>query len=63
VGVHDAAISLSTAAFYRSRDAHLPLRIYGFLDCLNNSYCGDQVDAYHGERFTLRCSLRCPSRR
>lgn len=57
VGVHDAAISRQTASFYRGHDAKLPLRIYGMLDCLNNSYCGDQAQAYHGERFTLRCAI------
>lgn len=57
VGVHDAAISVETMRFYRERHADLPLRIYGMLDCLNNTFCGGDLEPFSSDRFTLRSAF------
>ncbi|ORY86060.1 amidohydrolase 3 [Leucosporidium creatinivorum] len=55
--VHDASLSLADIAFLRGLDQQgkLPIRIYGLVSCEPlNSYCGDEVERYDGDRFTLR---------
>jgi predicted amidohydrolase YtcJ len=55
--VHDASLSLADIAFLRRLDQEgkLPIRIYGLVSCEPlNSYCGDEVERYDGDRFQLR---------
>ncbi|SDA05261.1 BZ3501_MvSof-1269-A2-R1_Chr12-1g03245 [Microbotryum saponariae] len=55
--VHDASLSLSDINFLRKIDqeGRLPIRIYGMVSCEPlNSYCGEKVTKYKGERFEVR---------
>jgi len=55
--VHDAALTVEDIAFLKKVDqaGRLPIRIYGMASCAPlNSYCGEQVDRYDGDRFQLR---------
>ncbi|BGP19977.1 hypothetical protein JCM10213v2_008108 [Rhodosporidiobolus nylandii] len=71
-GVHDAALSPSDLAFFRALDegralpgetrrgrskSRLPVRVYGMVGCEpTNAWCGEEVERYEGERFTLRAA-------
>lgn len=55
--VHDASLSLADITFLRKIDqqGRLPIRIYGMVSCEPlNSYCGEKIEKYKGERFELR---------
>ncbi|KAM0747777.1 hypothetical protein T439DRAFT_317218 [Meredithblackwellia eburnea MCA 4105] len=55
--VHDASLTLEDIRFLKQIDqeGRLPIRIYGLVSCEPlNSYCGDQVERYDGDRFTVR---------
>ncbi|KDE05903.1 hypothetical protein MVLG_03716 [Microbotryum lychnidis-dioicae p1A1 Lamole] len=55
--VHDASLSLSDINFLRKIDqeGRLPIRIYGMVSCEPlNSYCGEKVTKYKGEKFEVR---------
>ncbi|KAI5474325.1 protein of heat shock protein Hsp70 family [Pseudohyphozyma bogoriensis] len=56
-GVHDASLSLEDIEFLKRIDGEgrLPIRIYGLVSCEPlNSYCGDEVERYDGDRFVVR---------
>ncbi|GAA6011591.1 hypothetical protein JCM10207_002671 [Rhodosporidiobolus poonsookiae] len=71
-GVHDAALSPADIAFFRTLDegralkgekprargeSRLPVRLYGMVGCEpTNSWCGDEVERYEGERFSVRAA-------
>ncbi|SCV72959.1 BQ2448_6884 [Microbotryum intermedium] len=55
--VHDASLSLADITFLRKIDQErrLPIRIYGMVSCEPlNSYCGEKVERYQGDRFEVR---------
>lgn len=55
--VHDASLSLADIAFLKKLDeqGRMPVRIYGLVSCEPlNSWCGDQVERYDGDKFQLR---------
>lgn len=55
--VHDASLSLKDIAFLKKLDdqGRMPVRIYGLVSCEPlNSWCGDQVERYDGDKFQLR---------
>lgn len=56
-GVHDASLSLDDIKFLKGLDQEgkLPVRIYGLVSCEPlNSWCGDQVERYDGDKFVVR---------
>ncbi|GAA5973538.1 hypothetical protein JCM11641_007106 [Rhodosporidiobolus odoratus] len=71
-GVHDAALAPSDVDFFRLLDegkalpgekprrrtaSRLPVRVYGLVGCEpTNAWCGDEVERYEGERFTVRAA-------
>lgn len=55
--VHDASLTIDDVEFFKKLDrgGKLPIRVYGMLYCEPiNTYCGDEVEKYDGDRFTLR---------
>lgn len=55
--VHDASLSLADIKFLTALDKEgkMPVRIYGMVYCEPiNTFCGDEVERYDGDKFTLR---------
>lgn len=56
--VHDASLSLRDIEFFKKLDkeGRLPIRVYGMVSCEPlNTFCGDEVERYDGDRFVVRC--------
>ena len=57
MSVHDASLSLADIKFLKALDkeGQMPVRIYGMVYCEPiNTFCGDDVERYDGDKFTLR---------
>lgn len=55
--VHDASLTVKDIAFLKRMDqaGRLPIRIYGMVSCEPlNTFCGDEVERYDGDRFVVR---------